>query len=415
MRSKSTIGSHGKAVQTLYLTICVVLSLISLARAFDPYSYPLKSVQCDAVRREPTLEQVKIEMSAYIHLFLTVNSLAHNGELWTGYVDVGDTSFPTILMVHGWPSIWSTWSKQIEAFEKDYRLLVPDLRGSGYSSHPDDYKSSHTMQDLVHDLVCILEDAKVSSAVCMGHDWGSQICYEAARMRPDIFNAVIGLVVPYIPSAGPYVSVKQFVPTIPKLAYQTYFDRQTQKAADELNADIRRSLRATLRTVLSPPPDAFLTSETSFLGAWKHVEEIPPVPFFSAREEDYFVAAFERQGFLYSALEIVCKAQASLISLLAFGFYTEESRQMSHTFDSKQGNFTIPQPVLSVLATKDPVADWSVAMKLLNSSSFITDLTVKFVDGAHWVHLENPEPVNKAIKKWLQALPSDRRRPVDEL
>ncbi|KXN87113.1 hypothetical protein AN958_09201 [Leucoagaricus sp. SymC.cos] len=227
------------------------------------------------------------------------------------------------------------------------------------------------MQDLVHDLVCILEDTKVSSAVCMGHDWGSQVCYEAARMRSDIFNAVIGLVVP-VP--GPYVSVKQFVPTIPKLAYQTYFDRRTQKAA------------------------------------------IPPVPFFSTREEDYLVAAFERQGFLYT-----------------FGFYIEESRQMPHTFDNKQGNFTIPQPVLSVLPTEvhlfhityrtveiyrlrqDPVADWSVAMKLLNSSALITDLTVKFVDGAHWVHLENPEPVNKAIKEWLQALPSDRRRPVDEL
>ncbi|KXN91136.1 hypothetical protein AN958_02820 [Leucoagaricus sp. SymC.cos] len=136
--------------------------------------------------------------------------------------------------------------------------------------------------------------------------------------------------------------------------------------------------------------------------------EIPPVPFFSAREEDYLVTAFERQGF-------------------SFGFYTEEVKSTkSHTFDNKQGNFSIPQPVLSVLATKDPVADWSVAMKLLNSSALITDLTVKvcaelcfhmiqLVDGAHWVHLENPELVNKAIKEWLQALPSDRRRPVDEL
>jgi hypothetical protein len=28
------------------------------------------------------------------------------------------------------------------------------------------------------------------------HDWGSQICYEAARMRPDIIGGVVGAVVP---------------------------------------------------------------------------------------------------------------------------------------------------------------------------------------------------------------------------
>ena len=28
------------------------------------------------------------------------------------------------------------------------------------------------------------------------HDWGSSICYEAARLRPDKIKAVIGAVVP---------------------------------------------------------------------------------------------------------------------------------------------------------------------------------------------------------------------------
>ena len=28
------------------------------------------------------------------------------------------------------------------------------------------------------------------------HDWGAQVCWEAARMRPDIFEAVAAAVVP---------------------------------------------------------------------------------------------------------------------------------------------------------------------------------------------------------------------------
>jgi soluble epoxide hydrolase/lipid-phosphate phosphatase len=137
-------------------------------------------------------------------------------------------------MAHGWPSLWSTWSNQIQELkvrhllliyllpinaytQDDYHLIVPDLRGFGPSTHPDDIQSSGTMGDLVGDLVCILEHAAITSAICIGyesrfiatisfhltfvlfftsHDWGAQVCYEAARMRPDIFKAVVALVIP---------------------------------------------------------------------------------------------------------------------------------------------------------------------------------------------------------------------------
>lgn len=45
-------------------------------------------------------------------------------------------------------------------------------------------------------------------------------------------------------------------------------------AAVELEQDIRRTLRATYRTVASPPPDMFLMSNESFLSAWDSVEKV---------------------------------------------------------------------------------------------------------------------------------------------
>lgn len=56
--------------------------------------------------------------------------------------------------------------------------------------------SSGTHADIVGDFVCVLANAGVSKAVCIGHDWGSQLCYEAARMRPDLFEAVVGAAIP---------------------------------------------------------------------------------------------------------------------------------------------------------------------------------------------------------------------------
>lgn len=103
------------------------------------------------------------------------------------------------------------------------------------------------------------------------HDWGSQIAYEAARERPDIFIAVVGVSAPYSPAIGPYTPITTLAQLIPNFAYQVYFAEQTSTAIAELNTDIRRTLRATLRTVESPPPSGFLSSNSSYLGAWNQV------------------------------------------------------------------------------------------------------------------------------------------------
>lgn len=52
------------------------------------------------------------------------------------------------------------------------------------------------MFDLVGDLTCVLDNAGVDKAICLGHDWGAQVCWEAARMRPDRIEAVAAAVVP---------------------------------------------------------------------------------------------------------------------------------------------------------------------------------------------------------------------------
>jgi soluble epoxide hydrolase/lipid-phosphate phosphatase len=294
----------------------------------------------------------------------------------------------TLLLVHGWPSLWSTWSNQIQRFGKDYRLLVPDLRGFGESTHPGDVESSGTMGDLVGDLVCILQKEKVQKAICVGHDWGAQICWEAARMRPELFEAVAGAVVPYIAGAGPFTPVEQLSKYLPHLTYQIYFEKTTKKAVAELNADIRRTLRATLRSVDSPPPEGFLTNKAKFLKPYADMPLIPRIPFFSKLEEDYMVEQYSKQGFDYT-----------------LQFYTHGNRFGSWDFAHKQKNFTIPQPALYIVPVGDPVADWPLAARILKSAEFIPQLTTKALGSAHWPQIEQPVEFNDILKEWLDELP----------
>jgi soluble epoxide hydrolase / lipid-phosphate phosphatase len=76
----------------------------------------------------------------------------------------------------------------------------------------------------------------------------------------------------YLVGAGPYTPVEALAVALPRLTYQVYFEKSTKEAVHELNTDIRRTLRGTLRSVDSPPPSSFLESKADFLGAWETQE-----------------------------------------------------------------------------------------------------------------------------------------------
>ncbi|KZV66779.1 alpha/beta-hydrolase [Peniophora sp. CONT] len=331
---------------------------------FDPSSYTFQHARCPAVNREKKAA-MEIELQ---------------------YVDINPSAQRTLLLVHGWPSLWASWKYQIAEFQSDFRLIIPNLRGFGDSAHPGDVRTSGTMPDLVGDLRCILDAAGAKDpVVCLGHDWGTQTCFEAARQAPTRVAGVVGITIPYMPYAGPFVPMSALVPQLPHLAYQVYFDNYTAKASAELDKDVRRTLRATLRTVASPPPEGFLSSTDNFLGAYGDAE-IPAITFLSPTEEDYWVAAYEKQGFdktLY--------------------FYQTPARKMSWEAAQKSGVYSISQPSLSILDTEDPVANWPAAAGLLHTDQFLPQLTTKTMPGAHWVQLERPTEVNGFIREWLSS------------
>jgi soluble epoxide hydrolase/lipid-phosphate phosphatase len=163
------------------VSLQVLLAILSLASdavaahsPFNPREYAKKVVSCPAINRA---ENAKVDIELH-------------------YVDINAKAEKTLLLLHGWPSLWASWKYQIQEFQDDYHIIAPDLRGFGPSTHPGDVKSSGTMPDLVGDLLCILEHAGSPKAIAMGHDWGAQLAYEAARERPDVFTAVVGITIP---------------------------------------------------------------------------------------------------------------------------------------------------------------------------------------------------------------------------
>lgn len=106
---------------------------------------------------------------------------------------------PAILFVHGFPDTAYTWRKQMQALAAaGYRAIAPDMRGYGRSSAPAD-AALYTPFQTVGDLVGLLDALQVPDAIVVGHDWGANVAWNAALMRPDRFKAVFCLSVPYSP------------------------------------------------------------------------------------------------------------------------------------------------------------------------------------------------------------------------
>ncbi|KAM6489264.1 alpha/beta-hydrolase [Amanita muscaria] len=404
------------------LIIFTIFSVIFVGvHGFDPRAYDAeggKEAACDAVKRTVTLSRTaKGAISKSKDALVVENE--ETVTIQIRYIDINPTAEKTILMIHGWPGMWSTWAYQIEEFKNDFRLIVPNLRGFGNSTLPGNMRSSGTMQDLVSDMMCVLKHAGVDDVICMGHDWGSQICYEMGRARPDITSAVVGVSIPYVPATRSFTPTTSYVKFIPRFMYQIFFDEQTNKAVAELDTDIRRSLRAIYRSLKVSTPDGFFKKRDTFLGPFGSKEvkfslaeagamlseqQILPIIYLTPEEEDYFVEQFEIQGF-----------KSTLY------FYATENRYQSWKFPHDQGNHTISQPVLTVNPSKDLLVNWKLVAFVLRSSKYIPNLTTETIPGDHYPQMESPEAFNTVVRTWMSKVglfrsePEEKTRAADEL
>jgi pimeloyl-ACP methyl ester carboxylesterase len=87
------------------------------------------------------------------------------------YFSPATSGKPTLLLIHGFPSLAIDWHNQITFFKaKGYGLVVPDMLGYGGTDKPEEYTEYlHTL--LAQDLVDILDHEEVTDAIAVGHDW----------------------------------------------------------------------------------------------------------------------------------------------------------------------------------------------------------------------------------------------------
>lgn len=114
----------------------------------------------------------------------------------------------TIVFVHGYAGCAETWERQINYFAKEYRVVVPDLRGHGQSDAP---YTRYAMPELVADLYAISQHLRLPPQFdLVGHSFGGAVCVEYASAHPEQISHLV-----LIATAGEYP-----VPKAVALAYR---------------------------------------------------------------------------------------------------------------------------------------------------------------------------------------------------
>jgi pimeloyl-ACP methyl ester carboxylesterase len=98
----------------------------------------------------------------------------------TQYVRVGGKG-PAVLLLHGFGDTGDMWEPLAARLVKDHTVIVPDLRGMGLSSHPED---GYEKAAQARDLVAILDSLKVKQVQLVTHDIGNMVGYSLAARYP---------------------------------------------------------------------------------------------------------------------------------------------------------------------------------------------------------------------------------------
>lgn len=102
---------------------------------------------------------------------------------------------PLVLLLHGFPTFWWTWRRQLESLAaRGYRAVAMDLRGYAGSDHPPHGYDPFTLS---RDVAGVIRSLGHADAVVVGHGWGGFVAWSMAVIQPDCVRAIAPVSMPH--------------------------------------------------------------------------------------------------------------------------------------------------------------------------------------------------------------------------
>ena len=304
---------------------------------------------------------------------------------------------PLVLLCHGFPELWYSWRYQMPALAAaGYHVVAPDQRGYGQTDAPNDIEA-YTLLHLVGDIVGLLDALGEEQAVIVGHDWGANVAWNAALLRPDRFRAVIAMSVPYVPRGPAYGPRAHVRPTAvmkqmvgDKFFYQLYF-QQPGRAEGELERDVRATMIQILYGLSGDAPAEARWSpfrsdpNASMLTGTALPTSLPG--WLTEADIDYYTSEYQRTGFRGG-----------------LNWYRNFDRNWE--LMAAYSGAKIMQPALFLWGDRDPSLDIpGVKTRIERMQDVVPRMRQEMFAGCgHWLQQERAAATNEALIAFLRSL-----------
>lgn len=104
------------------------------------------------------------------------------------YLDWGEGSPRHLVLLHGLSSQAHTWDQFAEETSGSFRVIAPDLRGHGESSHAED---GYTLNRFARDVKALVRHLNLPAFDLVGHSLGAMIAVRFTAEHPALVNRLV--------------------------------------------------------------------------------------------------------------------------------------------------------------------------------------------------------------------------------
>jgi pimeloyl-ACP methyl ester carboxylesterase len=140
------------------------------------------------------------------------------GGLRMHVAEAGPEDGEPLVLLHGWPQHWYEWRGLVPELSQHYRMLMPDLRGLGWT---DVSRDGYEKENLARDVVNLLDALELERVKLVGHDWGGYAGFLLCLLEPERVERYMALnIIHPWPSRSPerFVHVWRMAYQLPMLA-----------------------------------------------------------------------------------------------------------------------------------------------------------------------------------------------------
>ena len=265
---------------------------------------------------------------------------------------------PAVILLHGFPESHRTWREIVPALAPDHFVLAPDQRGYARSSKPAGVEN-YTADRIVADLIALADHYRIDRFTLVGHDWGGAVAWLAALQQPARVTRLVIVNAPH-----------------PLIFQRALFDNAEQRAASQY---IRRFRDTSL--------DSSLVGkglETFFSTTFAHMLTSAVM----GKDRAAYLDEWAQPGAMTAMLNWY---RATTLIVPEVGEDAPRPGFLDAPFPP------VTQPTLVIWGMDDTAL---LSVQLDGLDALVPDLTIRRIDGGHFVPWENAPAVIAAMREW---------------